>query len=57
MTLFRSTESFEIPVIRQRLGGRKVDVKNLKNFWQMTAVAQQRGCHVFSICASKGEKL
>ncbi len=57
MTLFRTTDSFEIPIIHQRLGGRKVDTKRLKEFWkEISEIADQRGCYVFSLRAGKGEK-
>ena len=48
---------YEIPVIRQRRGGRRVDVVGLKTFWQATEdIAQHHGCYVFSMRAGKGEK-
>jgi hypothetical protein len=57
MTLFLTTEPFEIPIVPRRLGGRKVDVPGLKEFWHTTDIlAHQRGCYVFSIRAGKGEK-
>ena len=57
MTTFHTTSSFEIPVIRQRRGGRRVDVANLTAFWQAREeLAEHRGCYVFSMRAGKGEK-
>jgi hypothetical protein len=57
VTTFHTTASLEIPVVKQRLGGRRVDVPKLKGFWQVAeGFAQQRGCYVFSMRAGKGEK-
>jgi hypothetical protein len=57
VTAFHTTKGFEIPVTPQRLGGRRVDVGGLKEFWQVTEeVAEQHGCYVFSMRAGKGEK-
>jgi hypothetical protein len=57
MTSFETTQSFEVPVTKQRLGGRKVDKARLGNFWETVgAHALQRGCYVFSLKAGKGEK-
>jgi hypothetical protein len=57
MATFRTTMGFEIPVIDQRRGGRRIYVDGLKEFWQGTGqVAEQHGCYVFSMRAGKGEK-
>lgn len=59
MTSFHTTESFEIPIVPQRLGGRRVNTAKLKlkEFWETTGMfADQRGCYVFSIRAGRGEK-
>jgi len=57
MTSFVTTKSFEIPVLKQLLGGRRIDHARLGNFWEATgALAVQRGCYVFSLKAGKGEK-
>jgi hypothetical protein len=57
MAAFHTTRGFEIPVIAQRRGGRRVDEDSLKEFWQVTGeVAKQHGCYVFSMRAGRGEK-
>jgi hypothetical protein len=57
MAVFHTTTGFDIPVIVQRRGGRRVDDDSLKKFWQETGeVAEQHGCYVFSMRAGRGEK-
>jgi hypothetical protein len=58
MTIFHTTMGFEIPVVRLRLGGRKVDSGVLKEkFWPLTeGVAEQHGCYVFSMRAGRGDE-
>jgi hypothetical protein len=57
MATFVTTGSFEVPVEKTRLNGRRVYKPGLKDFWVDTGeFADQRGCYVFSMKAGKGER-
>jgi hypothetical protein len=53
MTAFHTTMSFEIPVIRQRRGGRRVDVGQLKEFWQSDEWARRSAWLLRILAASR----